>query len=56
MQKGLHASRYNEVEFPGYHMEVLALARLFHLRSRQSTSLALSIEIDEDEWCEIPIT
>ena len=52
MQKGLHAPRYNEVEFPGYHTEVLALARLFHPCGRQNTSLALSIEMDKGDCCQ----
>lgn len=49
MQKGLHAPKYNEIEFPGYHTEVLALARLFHPRRRQNTSLDLPIKMDEGD-------
>ena len=44
----LHAPRY-KVEFLDHHVQVLALARLFHPRSRQNASLALSIEIDEGD-------
>ena len=51
MPKCLHGHRYSEVEFPSYHMKALVFARLLHPRCRQNTSLAMSTEIDEGEWC-----
>lgn len=48
--KRSHAPKYSEVEFLGYHMKVLAFARLLHSHCRQNTSFAIFFEIDNGEW------